>query len=183
MTPLAYACSVILFAAVLRLFYFWYRHHLRTSLEAKADLIGAINHGLPELASELIARCPSRVNDTDRRGNTPLHMTIEQLDGAELACTLLRAGANPSISNNDGNTPLHLAAKAGETRLAAILLLYGADPTIRNYEGHRPPDLAKAELPLTRKWAQAIQDLSALFRKFTPNDTTEVSELPANNNP
>ena len=38
---------------------------------------------------------------------------------------LLKAGANPNDKNNEGNTPLHYAAKQGAVETAEVLGRYG----------------------------------------------------------
>jgi len=48
---------------------------------------------------------------------------------------LLRAGAAPDQPQADGFTPLHVAARHGDTAIVAMLLLCGADPTRRNDRG------------------------------------------------
>ena len=56
---------------------------------------------------------------------------------------LLKAGANPNIKDNDGNTPLHVAAVSGQTEAITALLKAGANPHIKNNAGHRPIDIAR----------------------------------------
>lgn len=86
------------------------------------------------------------VNARDKEGNTPLHEAsapdtsfINWVAGfepdpddlrkneANLARLLLAHGANPRASNEDGETPLHMAAKASNELTIRLLLEAGAD--------------------------------------------------------
>ena len=51
---------------------------------------------------------------------------------------LLVAGADPNISDNFGNTPLHKAADKHNADLTRLLLAFGADPNISDNFGNTP---------------------------------------------
>ena len=51
---------------------------------------------------------------------------------------LLKAGANPNISDDWGTTPLEITALRGNIELSRILLLYSANPDTRNYLSRTP---------------------------------------------
>jgi ankyrin repeat protein len=53
-------------------------------------------------------------------GNTLLHGAVVSGDLDEVR-RLLAAGANPSIANRDGKTPLHAAAMLGHSHIEALL--------------------------------------------------------------
>ena len=63
--------------------------------------------------------------------------------GADRTKMLIARGANVSIGDDEGNTPLHVAAREGRKDDLQVLLDAGADPSIRNKEGLTPLDLAK----------------------------------------
>ena len=78
---------------------------------------------------------------TTASGLTALHGAAERgPEGVEL---LLRHGANVQVRANNGTTPLHVAARHGQTEGAAVLLAAGADPSSRTVSGKTPLDLAR----------------------------------------
>ena len=48
--------------------------------------------------------------------------------------------------DKDGNTPMHLAAKEGQTEVVVGLIQVGANPSIRNFAGRTPIEEARAVL-------------------------------------
>ena len=57
--------------------------------------------------------------------------------------TLLEANANIAARDENGNTPLHLAALNGHPRTVEALLKAGANPKAKTIKGQMPYDLAK----------------------------------------
>lgn len=51
---------------------------------------------------------------------------------------LLERGANPSVRNNKGTTPLHFAGRFGQSRTAGLLIEKGAEINSRNEVGWSP---------------------------------------------
>jgi len=49
------------------------------------------------------------------------------------------------VSQEKGNTPLHVAAKAGQALQVELLVTYGADPAGQDANKQTPEDLARAE--------------------------------------
>ncbi|KAH6664858.1 ankyrin repeat-containing domain protein [Halenospora varia] len=78
-------------------------------------------------------------NVTDNEGNTPLHIvTTQSRPGAEAVQQLLRAGADPRIQNQRGETPLHMAriiTNDSEERALAMLISAGASLETRDNNG------------------------------------------------
>lgn len=48
-----------------------------------------------------------------------------------------------NISQEKGNTPLHVASKAGQILQAELLAVYGADPGTQDSSGKTPVDYAR----------------------------------------
>lgn len=79
----------------------------------------AANWGFPPLLERTLRMDPSVVNIFEGRG-TPLHEAA-RAGHSRLAATLLAAGADPSIRDRAGKTPLDLAAEAGYGETVEIL--------------------------------------------------------------
>ena len=62
--------------------------------------------------------------------------------GGNIMTLLLEAGADKDIKNDNGNSPLHLAAQNGFTQIVTLLLESGADNDIKNNEDYNPLHLA-----------------------------------------
>ena len=58
---------------------------------------------------------------------------------------LVGFGADVNAVSNDGRTPLHVAAAAGDDAIVALLVLKGADAGARDKEGKTPLDLATTD--------------------------------------
>lgn len=56
---------------------------------------------------------------------------------------LLNQGINPSIPNNDGNTPLHFALNRKHFKVADLLIHHGADESHKNHHGETPWEVFK----------------------------------------
>ncbi len=97
-----------------------------------ADLVrvGARDEALARIAEGADVNVP----EASGNGTTALHWAVYQHD-VELVRALLRAGAEPSVRNLFGSTPLMEAASVGHTEIIAMLLEAGADVESANYEG------------------------------------------------
>ncbi|CAB0040225.1 unnamed protein product [Trichogramma brassicae] len=56
---------------------------------------------------------PVQINARDKLGNTPLHLALEYSYKKKMFEVLLRKGADPTLANNEGSTPLHVICKSG----------------------------------------------------------------------
>lgn len=102
-----------------------------------------------QLTQKLLSR---RIDATaqNAEGQTALHVAAgtsartarAQNDQAQLVA-LLAPHSAMDTQDQDGNTPMHLAAAKGLDRTVAELLRHGADPSLRNQQGEKPVDLAR----------------------------------------
>ena len=82
------------------------------------------------------------VSHTDERV-TPLHSALANPHNAALAQVLIDAGADISVTQLQGYTPLHYAAADGLETIARGLLARGADRSVRDKTGKTASDLAR----------------------------------------
>lgn len=81
-------------------------------------------------------------------GETLMHITVDLADRNTLRFLLEETRPNDrnyllSAKSRDGNTPLHVAAEAGNTEAVEALLRAGANPLERNQNGQSALDLAR----------------------------------------
>lgn len=128
--------------------------------DGKSPLYIAIEKGHIELAKLLVKRGA----DPDAAVYNPLRLAIEK-DYDELAELLLdkNADPSPSIRDQDGNEPIHLAAAKGKLKLVTKLLDKGSYLNSTNQADKTPLDLAKDQLnsvqskPETKKYAAIVK--------------------------
>ncbi|XP_070159697.1 serine/threonine-protein phosphatase 6 regulatory ankyrin repeat subunit B isoform X2 [Polyergus mexicanus] len=73
---------------------------------------------------------------------TPLHIAARVLDGDRCALMLLKSGAGPNLTTDDGQTPVHVAASHGNLATLLLLLEDGGDPMFKSKNGETPLHLA-----------------------------------------
>ncbi|XP_043250048.1 serine/threonine-protein phosphatase 6 regulatory ankyrin repeat subunit A-like isoform X6 [Colletes gigas] len=73
---------------------------------------------------------------------TPLHIAARVPDGDRCALMLLKSGAGPNLTTDDGQTPVHVAASHGNLATLLLLLEDGGDPMYKSKNGETPLHLA-----------------------------------------
>jgi ankyrin repeat protein len=64
---------------------------------------------------------------------TPLHIAARVKDGDRCALMLLKSGAGPNRTTDDGRTPVHIAAKYGNVACLDLLLDDNGDPLLKSH--------------------------------------------------
>ena len=82
------------------------------------------------------------VNAQSHDGYTALHIAAQNDKLLAIIRALIATGANPNIANNNGNTPLLMAVKAGDIRISRILIDVGSDVNIPYLSGDTALHLA-----------------------------------------
>jgi len=121
----------------------------RDILEFLCENAGVLNifeaaaSGRTRLALRHIARDPSLANAYASDGFQPLGLACF-LGYYETAERLIQVGAmvNSPSRNEEGLTPIHLAAAAGNADIVLLLLEHGANPSARESHGLTPLHLA-----------------------------------------
>jgi len=111
-------------------------------------------------------------NQTDENKNTFLHRAAR--DGnTELIRDLLIAGADPNVMNNDGATPVFMAAERTQVKCMEILVLE-ANAKMLN-QGALPVDRARFDEILTNVLIESTnQDLSELIKKLVQDQGFDI---------
>ncbi|XP_012942897.1 ARF GTPase-activating protein GIT2 isoform X3 [Aplysia californica] len=83
----------------------------------------------------------SSLDDVSRE----LHSSV-RTNNVETCLRLLSKGADPNYFHREkGNSPIHVAAQAGQNVQVELLCVYGADPGAKDANGRTPYDYAKVE--------------------------------------
>ncbi|XP_043354156.1 ARF GTPase-activating protein GIT2 isoform X12 [Dermochelys coriacea] len=93
-----------------------------------------------------VHRLPCREDDsvTAKDLSKQLHSSV-RTGNLETCLRLLSLGAQANFFHPEkGNTPLHVAAKAGQILQAELLAVYGADPGTQDSSGKNPVDYASS---------------------------------------
>src|SRR5690606_31184917 len=108
---------------------------LRAPVGADPTIADLVRIGARDAALERAAAGDDvNVPEASGNGTTALHWAVYQHD-VELVRALLDAGADPSVRNLFGSTPLMEAAIVGHTEIIGLLLDAGADVESPSYEG------------------------------------------------
>lgn len=99
----------------------------------KSAILKSAKVGDADVVRRLI-KAGADINTTDRFGNTPLHLAIDNRN-PRVANLLIEDGADIDAVGAFGNTPLHLSLYSGQDDTTTRLLAKGADKRIRNKYG------------------------------------------------
>ena len=81
----------------------------------------AFQRGLREYLKQFLESKNLKIDEKNAAGKSLLHLAIEEYD-LQMATLLLSHGANFVVRDSDENTPLHLAARTGQTELIRNLI-------------------------------------------------------------
>ncbi|MBS3764144.1 MAG: ankyrin repeat domain-containing protein [Planctomycetes bacterium] len=113
----------------------------------------AARNGRKEAVAFLLEKMKN-INLTNKHDRTPLHLAAEGEKKrlsfeppferhCGVVALLLAGGARIDAKDNDGRTPLHLAALKGHENVVAVLLENGAKSNAKGDDGHTAFDLAR----------------------------------------
>ena len=87
---------------------------------------------LPREFASWLKEQGGEVDKRGRRGSTGLYEHCGHWRGD--AALLLELGADPMVTNDNGETPLHTAARYGRTKAITALLEHGANPNTKSHD-------------------------------------------------
>jgi len=90
---------------------------------------------------QLLATDKQLIDSKNKKGHTPL-MLVTMQGNLELCELLLKAGANPSVTDKKGANAMHWAANSGKTEIVRLLLAFKQLIDSKIKEGHTPLFLA-----------------------------------------
>lgn len=83
-----------------------------------------------------------KIYSRDSKGNTPLHIAVENNADIDFIEMILSLGGEPNAQNRTGETPLHIAVRQNYRKAGELLLAKGADVFIANVSGESPLNIA-----------------------------------------
>jgi len=132
-----------------------------SSVEGESAVHFAAIRGDESLVASLLEN-GAFLNVQDGEGDTVLHWAVREKTYAMLNYLLQQKHCNSSIANEDGETPLHLAACLGDDLSVDCLLKYNANPTLLDCSGQTPLDVAM------ESGEKKVIDLLAKFKRTPP---------------
>lgn len=87
----------------------------------------AVEAGKPAVVETLLGYGADLHVRGGRLRETPLHIASRVKDGDRCALMLLKSGAGPNLTTDDGQTPVHVASKNGNLQTLILLLDDGGD--------------------------------------------------------
>jgi len=97
----------------------------------------ALRAKLTEVAKRLLDLVTGELVYKSKRGARSLLSTAISEDDEEIVKLLLGRGASVSFQNEQGRSPIHVAANEHENAMR-ILLEHGADPNLQDKQGNSP---------------------------------------------
>ena len=124
----------------------------RRNNQKQTPLHVAARYGSAAAIKALLRQCNNAAEMTDAAGHNAFHAAVAGGKTNALRCLLLlvRPAGLLNRADNNGNTPLHLAADKGHVQSALLLLKdRRVDPCVRNSSDHTARSLLEV------RWAQA----------------------------
>lgn len=107
-----------------------------------AVTFGKFRGETPQIVKYLVQNGVVAIDELDVQGNSALHAACKTDMPLDLIALLVDNGAEVTLKNKNGNTPLHFAARIGYADIIEFLLEKGADINARNNKGNTPVQIS-----------------------------------------
>ncbi len=101
------------------------------------DPFSSLDEHMREYAKERVKKLKERIVGRNKKAQLGKSL-FRNISFPSKIKKLLEKGADPNVRNEEGLTPLHIAAQKGQGKVADLLLSYGADVNARDYDGWTP---------------------------------------------
>ena len=105
--------------------------------ETVEDLVNAVMADEHHAVKKAVRKDPSLATQRGHAGTTLLHL-VAGLGEIDLVRFFLDRGADPNVTNKDGDTPLHVACLAGKPDVVSYLIKKKADLNVKGVNGQTP---------------------------------------------
>ncbi|GFV09793.1 hypothetical protein TNCV_2598481 [Trichonephila clavipes] len=150
-----------------------------TTPENSTALHLAVQANQPEVVEILLGHGANVQMKAGKNGETALHMAAGVIDGHKCAELIIKSGADVNARNEDGETPLHNAARHGQLKTVTQLLEDGAglDSLSKNGETatHYGSSINKDQI----HYPTEDKDIIALLLQHGGSVTTETKKATA----
>ncbi len=155
-----------------------------TDTQGRTALYYIVRDGNDTLFKQFVNDCNTNVDSKCTDGTTPLIIAI-QSNKVDICASLIRNFlADPTIADNNEDTPLHWAARMGNVDICKILLDMTVSTTAKNKDDQTPIDVQKDNVltniisPVVDLAPPPVADTtSTLLRAVSQNDTTLCQTL------
>ena len=145
---------------------------LVAAASAAGDIFAAVKRDSMEDIKAALAADPSALDRTGPGGQSPLMHAVLMGKGAA-AKYLLKRGADVSVAEKDGYTPMHGAGFQGRAEIARVLHSYGVAVDDVHADGH--PPITRACWGRDKRHAETVEallDLGATLASAADCPTT-----------
>ncbi len=108
----------------------------------RTALMWAVSGGNPDVVQPLLTACRTNVNERTVRDTTALMFAMRGRSAEAVVKILLAAGANVSLTDSDGESAMHWAARYSNGAVIELLVARHGDVNTASKTGTRPLDLA-----------------------------------------
>jgi ankyrin repeat protein len=115
----------------------------------------AAHYGSTDVIKALLRHCPDVAEMVDRHGYNAFHVAViyDKVNLLKCLLSLVRPRVIMNLTDQEGNTPLHLAIKLGRPQACQVLLADPfLDPCVLNREGQTARSLIESQKEMQKSY-------------------------------